>query len=291
MLSENESFKTQDTLYLKCFCGREFQTTLARFKHYGKTKCDVCSGHHLDGKYVSDYLKQYNAELLSDYKDTSQKLDIRCECGEIFQTTFKKIRTKNKVKCNKCTIGRENSTHLTVSEVDEVLRKVRLERLSEYENSTQKIKVKCRCGREFSRSFNKIRNGQVLCPACSKANSKIELLASEYLQRMHVLFKEQYCFRDLKTRNNIYLRFDFALFDKDKNLLCLIELDGEQHFMPVESWGGKDGFERRKKLDKLKDDYCALHRIKLYRIPYFKFNKIYEELENILNMKILCQIS
>ena len=145
LLSENEIFKTREILNWKCSCGKEFQTALARFKHYGKTKCDVCSGHHLDSKYVSDYLKQYNAELLSEYINTSQKLDIRCECGEVFQITFKKIRTKNKVKCNKCTIGRKNPYHLTVSEVDNVLANSQLTRLSEYVNSSQKIKVRCRC--------------------------------------------------------------------------------------------------------------------------------------------------
>lgn len=287
----NEPENNQSPMMLKCSCGRIFTTTYARVKQFHKTKCDVCTGRKLDKQYVEEYLVQHGATLMSDYKITNGKIKIKCHCGNIFETTFSKVKNRNKFRCNKCTIGRDNSMYLTIEEVDDVLRKNKIERLSEYIDSSKKMTLRCRCGKIFKRSFNKIQNGQIVCNTCSKHTSKIELLAEEFLDKNKCNYVEQYHFPDLKTRNNVYLRFDFALFDSDMNLLCLVELDGEQHYHPVKAWGGKEGFERRTMLDNMKNKYCQEHNIKLYRIPYWNFNKINEEMKNIIDKEILCQAS
>jgi hypothetical protein len=44
-----------------------------------------------------------------------------------------------------------------------------------------------------------------------------------------------------------------------------IEYDGQQHHVPV--WG-EEGFEKVKRNDKIKNQYCKKNGIKLIRIPY-----------------------
>ena len=59
--------------------------------------------------------------------------------------------------------------------------------------------------------------------------------------------------------------FDFYLPDYN---IC-IEYDGEEHFQPVEFFGGEEKFQRRIENDEIKNNYCKNNNIKLIRIPYF----------------------
>ena len=61
-----------------------------------------------------------------------------------------------------------------------------------------------------------------------------------------------------------------------------IEYDGEQHFKPIEYFGGEAHFKIQQKHDKIKDDFCKENGISLLRIPYYKFDNIEEELNNFI---------
>ena len=76
------------------------------------------------------------------------------------------------------------------------------------------------------------------------------------------------------------LRFDFYLPEQN----TLIEYDGEQHFKPVNYYGGEEGFFYRKKNDKIKNEYCRNNNIKLIRIHYaLSDNEIESKLIDALN--------
>ena len=83
------------------------------------------------------------------------------------------------------------------------------------------------------------------------------------------------------------LRFDFAVFNEDDTIKCLIEYDGIQHFQPINFWGNEYSytqlrFETLQRYDKRKNDYCKNNGIKLIRIPYTEF----ENIEDILEKQI-----
>lgn len=87
-------------------------------------------------------------------------------------------------------------------------------------------------------------------------------------------FEEEYEFDDLISSSGRHLRFDFAIFDDDGDLLCLIEFQGRQHYQPVAKFGGKRGLHAQKYNDNLKRSYCLKHHYKLISIPYFDEDKI-----------------
>jgi len=61
------------------------------------------------------------------------------------------------------------------------------------------------------------------------------------------------------------LRFDFYLPEEN----ILIEYDGKQHFCFVPEWTkDKQNFIKRKKIDKVKNKYSEIQKIKLIRIKY-----------------------
>ena len=82
------------------------------------------------------------------------------------------------------------------------------------------------------------------------------------LELKKVKFKPQYTFDDSKYI--LPLPYDFYLPERN---MC-IEFDGEQHFRPVEFFGGEDAFKLRKKKDKIKNEYCEKNNIYLLRIKY-----------------------
>lgn len=96
-------------------------------------------------------------------------------------------------------------------------------------------------------------------------------------------FCEEYEFDDLVSSSGRHLRFDFAVFDDDNNLICLIEFQGKQHYQSVAKFGGKRGVSRQKYNDNLKRQYCIKHNYKLVSIPWFEEDKInYEYLAQLI---------
>ena len=94
-------------------------------------------------------------------------------------------------------------------------------------------------------------------------------------------FEPQYSFEELVGDSGVKLRFDFCLYINNE-CIC-IELDGIQHYQPVERFGGEKEFFRVQKYDKRKNDYCEANGIKLIRIPYTEYDKINQEyVKNLL---------
>lgn len=110
------------------------------------------------------------------------------------------------------------------------------------------------------------------CPSCSQSKGEKEI--SKTLNSLSINFVEQKKFNEcLNKKTGRVLKFDFYLPD----LNLLIEYDGEQHFKPIEFFGGQDELVKRQALDKIKNRYAIDNGFKLLRIPYY-------EKENISNI-------
>lgn len=84
--------------------------------------------------------------------------------------------------------------------------------------------------------------------------------------------KYENCFDDKE-----YIRyFDFAIYDTHENKLpheiehvrYFIECQGEQHYRPVDDFGGEKGFQKCKLGDDEKREFAQRHKIPLIEIPY-----------------------
>lgn len=78
---------------------------------------------------------------------------------------------------------------------------------------------------------------------------------------------------------------------------CLIEYDGQQHYIYTQSeksWNTKEQLENTLKHDKIKNNYAQKHNFILIRIPYTRYNDLclndlLPETSNFLfKSKILC---
>ena len=101
------------------------------------------------------------------------------------------------------------------------------------------------------------------CPFCR--SSKGEKTIADILDNKLVAYKRQFTFDN--CRNKRILPFDFATFS-DNGSIQLIEFHGEQHYRPIEYWGGKNKFRKVKKNDMLKTKFCENHGIPFLVISY-----------------------
>lgn len=115
------------------------------------------------------------------------------------------------------------------------------------------------------------------CPQCSESYG--EKRVRQWLDCHNIEYIPQKTFTDCKNKRE--LPFDFYIPAYN---LC-IEYDGEQHFRPVDFFGGEINFQQRQHNDQIKTQYCEKNNIHLLRIPYFK--NIEEELENFYSFNIV----
>lgn len=160
--------------------------------------------------------------------------------------------------------------------------------VSTYHKFNEKIKIKhLKCGHIYSVTPNKFLYGR-RCPYCSKSMSRGERCVEKYLKNHNLAFENQYWIK--KCKDKYALPFDFAVFNADRSLNCLIEYQGEQHFYDPFSYHNqffsKESILRTQKHDAMKLQYCKDHGIKLIRINHpqtdSKSNSI-EFIERLVN--------
>ena len=114
-----------------------------------------------------------------------------------------------------------------------------------------------------------LRNGSTQSCGCIKSSNELKI--DKMLDILSIKYIKQQSFENLKSDNNYILFFDYGIYNND-NLIYLIEYDGEQHFKYRDNngWNNKENFEKLRKNDLLKNQYCFEHNIPIIRIPYNK---------------------
>lgn len=140
---------------------------------------------------------------------------------------------------------------------------------------TSNIKLMCeKHNHSWETSYNSFVKSNHLCSLCMVKRTKMEDEITDLLKSNKIDFINQY--------NNPILNgksLDFYL--KDYNIA--IECQGEQHFFPIDYFGGEIGFKKQCDRDIKKFDECKSAGIKvLYyvNLKYIKFN-FREEIKNI----------
>lgn len=150
-----------------------------------------------------------------------------------------------------------------------------VEVIGKYIKSSIPIECKCKiCGNIWKDTPNHLQSGRTCyCSYYSKGERKI----ADILNKNDVKFKPQYYFNDCIYNSKLF--FDFYLPEYN---IC-IEYNGEQHYKPINYFGGEDKFKIQQKRDNIKRKYCINNNILLIEIPYYEFKNI----ENIIKINVL----
>lgn len=150
-------------------------------------------------------------------------------------------------------------------------------------NGKPKWLCMCDCGSKTFVDIKNLNNGHT--SSCGCLSSVAEEKMSIILNRLGYIFEREYRIDDCKDIR--CLPFDFAIFDNNE-LLCLIELQGQQHYQPYTFNNEPQeirikNFEDRLKKDNIKKEYCIKNKIPLLLIKYNKFNKIEQIFESFIS--------
>ncbi len=133
--------------------------------------------------------------------------------------------------------------------------------VSDLNTVNQTITIKHKCGRVYKGRVSNHLSGQG-CMRCRSSFGEDKI--QNFLASNQIHFIDQY------KINGYRYRYDFCL----PELGILIEYDGEQHYRPVEYFGGIEGFKQIKERDREKTLLADLHGFKLIRISYRKFDDL-----------------
>ena len=114
------------------------------------------------------------------------------------------------------------------------------------------------------------------CPRCNTNSSKLSDEVERVLSKYSIKFFREKTFHGL--RNRFPLKFDFYIPNRG---IC-IESQGEQHYQPVEIFGGKEAFLRQLENDEIKRCFCYENGLDLIEIPYWEYTNV----EKILIRKL-----
>lgn len=197
--------------------------------------------------------------MLGKYKNTKTKIKMRHNCDKCNNFEYEVLPSNFLAgkRCPKC-FGTHLKTHEDFEKEVKDLVDDEYSILGRYEKATTKIKMRHNCDKcnnyEYKVSpINFLRGNR--CPKCNE--SKGEKAIFEFLNKKSRKFKSQYMFKDCRNVNP--LPFDIALLNDKKEIVGLIEYDGEQHFQIIKKFDDENSFLQRKTNDKIKTSYCENH--------------------------------
>lgn len=142
-------------------------------------------------------------------------------------------------------------------------------------------KCKCDCGNYKNVKGDNLKLG--FTSSCGCLTSKGENIIAEILKNNNIVFEQQKTFSTCYfSKKQALCRFDFYI-----NNSFLLEFDGEQHYKVGNGgiWNNKENFEKTRKRDEYKNQWCRENNIPLKRIPYWELNNI--TIENIMDNTFL----
>lgn len=223
------------------------------------TGCPLCSKKTKTTQSFISELSEINdtIEVLGEYSNCHKKILCRCKIDG-YEWSAAPFSLLHGCGCPVCS-GVKHKTHIDyVNDVNKINEDIEV--LEEYINAKTPILHKCKiCNHIWKVDPHHILSGRG-CPVCRQSYGEKEI--NMYLTKHNILFKRQYRFNECK--NIFQLPFDFYL----QNYNTCIEYDGEQHYYPIDYFGGEEGLTKRQQNDEIKNNFCKENNIGLLRIKY-----------------------
>ena len=239
---------------------------------------------HFNHTTLKDLTNQRFGRLTVLYRDNSKESGhqkksywiCKCDCGKITSVNSSSLISGKTQSCG-CLRADKTSEALSIDLTNQRFGKLTaIKRVESIEEASGQIRTawlcRCDCGHEIIVKTINLRSGDT--KSCGCIYSKGEYLINNILNNLNINFKREYAFKDLLTKKNFVMRFDFAIFDKNNELKCLIEYQGNGHYIES-NWDVS--LKERQERDNKKREYCKEHNIPLIEIPYWDYDKINEE--------------
>ena len=252
-----------------------------------KRGCPKCNGGVSISKeeFIKRASKLHNNKYnysKSNYINTKTKIEIICpKHGSFWQEPENHMQGDGCPECGKETVVKKLS-----SNTEEFIRKARLVHGNKYNyskvnyiNSENKVEIICPTHGSFWQKPTNHLYG-CGCPKCYlKSQTKLYEKLKESFPNEKILFEvnSEVVFWLKNQRFDIYFpKYNIA-----------VEYNGKQHYVPINLFGGKLGFEDNLWRDELKRKKCKENNCTLFEVKYDyteeNYQKLVENIQNIIN--------
>lgn len=276
---------SQPRFVFQCYCGKYNMANGTSISD-GRTSSCGCkqtqNAIKIHKEKIIDLTNQRFGNLIAleyiDNEEINKKTNgkawkCKCDCGNITyvgQNTLRKGLTKScgQIDCpyanNKINLLNFENEYFKVLTVDK-------EKTKEHQQIYWKCQCK-NCGSVTSLITSAITSGRTKSCGCIRSSAG-EAKIQKILQNNKIIYQKEKTFKDCSFNNNSksHCRFDFYIPKQG----YLIEYDGDIHFKTLNSgWNTEQALQKRKELDKYKNNYCKEHNIPLIRIPYTHYSQL-----------------
>lgn len=207
--------------------------------------------------------------IVSD--DKRMAWECLCDCGNIVVVATSHLKSGHTKSCG-CYMAEQTSKANSLDISGERFgRLTTIRKVKGIKNADGRTMYsylcKCDCGSEVIVLTSNLTNGNTQSCGCI-GRSVGEAQVKELLISKGVNYTQQHTFSDLRSiSGGGLLRFDFALWNPDGSLNCLIEFNGEQHYYQDKKYK-YFGRLQREETDELKREYCRSNNLKLFEIRF-----------------------
>lgn len=252
-----------------------------------KRGCPKCNGGVPISKeeFIKRASKLHNNKYnysKSNYINTKTKIEIMCpKHSSFWQEPENHMQGDGCPECGKETVVKKLS-----SNTEEFIRKARLVHGNKYNyskvnyiNSENKVEIICPTHGSFWQNPTNHLN-ECGCPKCTlKSQTKLYERLKETFLTEEILFE---------IGNSVVSWLGLQRFDiYFPKYNVAIEYNGRQHYVEVEYFGGKLGFENTLKRDELKRQKCKENSCTLFEVKYDyteeDYQKLVKNIQNIIN--------
>lgn len=251
--------KDRRALFSCPVCEKEFEADISIIKKGSQKSCG-CLQHPVKvGKRFGRLTVIAQTSKVS--KNNSYIWECKCDCGNIVYVPTDYLTRKYTQSCG-C-LQKENWKSLQKDITNKRFGKlVAIQPTSKRANGSVVWKCKCDCGNIAYVSQGNLLRGTI---SCGCVRSKGEQRITEYLQKHNIYYIKEAEFEEcINPKTKRALRFDFYL---PEHSIC-IEYNGQQHYIPVEHFGGEKRLISQKENDAIKEQFCENTNKKLFVIRF-----------------------
>lgn len=230
----------------------------------------VTANDNMIGKKFGKLTVLSQAEKDKSLKSRCKRYVCQCDCGNIITVNGNSLRTGHTTSCG-CTRKGKNIKNLIGQRFGMLV----VTDLAYIDKERRAVwNCKCDCGNNIQVSSHGLLSKHNTSCGCAQRSAG-EIKVENLLSKMNFNYCTQYRIDNCKDKQT--LPFDFAIFDNNKQLLALIEYQGEIHFKATGGWNTEEKLKECQRRDEIKRNYCNNHHIKLIEIPYTDYNILNEE--------------
>ena len=272
VLEETSERKNKSVVWkCECECGNIVYYSTKELRSDGIIQCPECGKNRSPKIQLTEDIvgKKFNHLTVLKKTDKRQSGKIlygcKCDCGndKICYVTRTDLINGHTKSCG-C-IKRK-------FQIGEIINNRQIVKLLGTKNKHYYYKCKCLlCGQEYEANATTLQ--KTISCGCQKSIGEYNII--QILQNNNISYRKEYVFP------NSNYRYDFAIFDKNNNIIRLIEFDGEQHYkqnIKNSGWNTYENYQYTLNNDKIKNELAKQNNIPLVRIPYWERDNLTLEL-------------